>query len=314
MPEFSTSLGCADAPNLYGGKKMEISIPIGQHRDDHSMDMRGAAVGTIFLAQGESTLKDIKYELTLRTDKPELFDTVRLDYPSPEDLNENMKSSRLQLATPSNLQDGCMRFDVTVYLPPGLRTLHLQAHAVTQIKFDPDSNFDLDKLSVSMYRLDTRNMLLPTEGVHARATKLQLTRGWLVGDLTVGDAATLMTQNGDATLHVRVHPAPSSADPPAPAKLLTSTGAGRTDLWWVGHAGLPHRPIDATHHTSMGGKVYLTYGDAAFNGTVDLSAKSFSSTGLQNALKQDGGLPYVGSRAGVDKMLVKAQGWVGLYF
>ena len=72
--------------------------------------------------------------------------------------------------------------------------------------------------------------------------------------------------------------------------------------------------MDVTHHTSMKGEVYLTYSNADFNGTVDLTAKSFSATGLQNALKQDGGLPYVGSRDGVDKMKVKAQGWVGLYF
>ena len=64
----------------------------------------------------------------------------------------------------------------------------------------------------------------------------------------------------------------------------------------------------------MGGQLYLTYKDAAFNGTVDLNAKSFSATGLQNAFKQDGGSPYVGSKEGADRMLVKSNAWVGLYF
>ncbi|KAI0633887.1 hypothetical protein C8Q77DRAFT_1158016 [Trametes polyzona] len=316
MPEFSKSLGCADVPYLYNGTKMEIDLPVGSHKGDHSIDVRGGAYGTIVLAQGSADLKEIRYELTVRTDTPALLDSVLLDYPVPEDVSDGMRNSRLQLVTPSDLADGCMRFDATIFLPRSLRTLHVQAHALTQIKFDPDSNFNLDKLSVSMYRLDPLTMLLPAEGMHAQSMKLQLTRGWLVGDVTIVDQVSLTTQNGDAVLNVRVHPAPSSAEPPAPARLLTSSGAGRADVTWVSHdgEGVPHRPVDATHHTSMGGEVYLTYKDAAYNGTVDLSAKSFSASGLQNAFKQDGGLPYVGSREGVDHMLVKAQGWVGLYF
>ncbi|KAI0351047.1 hypothetical protein OH77DRAFT_1411803 [Trametes cingulata] len=314
MPEFSKSLGCADAPNLYNGTKLDIHVPVGLHKDDHSLDVRGAAVGTIILAQGDADLKQIRYELILRAENADAFKDVILNYPSPEDIEENMKHSRLQLSTPAQLESGCMRFDMTIFLPPTLRTLHVQSHALTQIKADPDSNINLDKLSVSMYTHDTRNMLLPAEGVHARTLNLQITRGWLVGDVTIVDEVSLVTQNGDATLNVHAHPAPSSAEPPAPAKLLTSTGAGRTDVWWVTHPGMPHRPIDATHHSSMRGDLYLTYSGAEFNGTVDLSAKSFSASGLQNAFKQDGGLPYVGSRDGVDRMLVKAQGWVGLYF
>ncbi|KAI8994087.1 hypothetical protein BD414DRAFT_481389 [Trametes punicea] len=314
MPQFSTSLGCAAAPHLYNGGKMDIHVPVGLNRDDHSVDIRGAAVGTIILAEGEADLKDIKYELTLRTDKPELLDVVNLVYPTPQDVEDNIESSRLQLATPSAIQSGCMRFDVIMYLPPTLRTLHVEAHAVSHIKIDPDSNVHLDKLSVTMFQLDTRNLLLPTEGVHAQSMKLQLTRGWLVGDVTIVDDATLNTQNGDAVLNVHVHPAPSSADPPAPARLTTTTGAGRADVWWVTHPGVPHRPIDSTHHSSMSNEMYLTYTGANFNGTVDLGANSFIASGLQNAFRQDGGLPYVGSRNGVDKMLVKAQGWVGLYF
>ncbi|KAH9851459.1 hypothetical protein C2E23DRAFT_869383 [Lenzites betulinus] len=316
MPEFSTSLGCSDVQHLYNGTKLDIHIPVGLNKDDHSIDVRGGAVGTIVLVQGSADLKEIRYELTVRTDNAALLDGVTLDYPSPEDVADHMRNSRLQLLTPNDIKSGCMRFDATIFLPPSLRTLHVQAHAVTHVKFDDDSTFAFDKLSVSMYKLDSRSMLLTTENIHAGNMKLQVTRGWLVGEVTVVDDVSLTTQNGDAVLNVRVHPAPSSAEPPAPVRLLTSTGAGRADVKWIGHAetGVPHRPIDATHHTSMSGEVYLTYKDADFNGTVDLTAKSFSASGLQNAFKQDGGMPYVGSREGADKMLVRAQEWVGLYF
>ncbi|KAI0818483.1 hypothetical protein BC628DRAFT_1333796 [Trametes gibbosa] len=317
MPEFSTSLGCADAQHLYNGTKLDIDIPVGLNKDDHSLDVRGDAVGTIVLVQGSPDLNTIRYELTLRSDDAALFDAVTLDYPSPEDVQDHLRNSRLQLVTPSDLpSSACMRFDATIFLPPALRTLHVQAHALTHIKFDPDSAFALDKLSVSMYTLDPRVLLLPAPGMHARTMNLHLTRGWLAGALTLVDHLSLVTQSGDAALSVRVHPAPSSAQPPAPARLLTSTGAGRADVTWVARAGagLAHRPIDATHHTSMGGDVYLTYRDAGFNGTVDLAAKAFSTTGLQNASGRDGALPYVGSPEGVDRMLVRAQKWVGLYF
>ncbi|KAM5543217.1 hypothetical protein V8D89_003091 [Ganoderma adspersum] len=317
MPEFSTSLGCLDAPYEYKGGKREIFVPVGQNqnRGDHSLDFRGGAVGTITIAQGEEDLTEVKYELSMRATSEGLLNAVVFDYPTREEVSEGVKSSRFQLATPTPLAKRCIRFDVTVYLPPTVKTLHIQSHTVTQIKFDPDSNFNFNSLFVTMYRLDERSMVLPTEGIHANNLDLQLIQGWLVGDVTVVNEASLSTQRGNARMYVHVHPAPSSAEPPAPVKLLTSTGAGRADVFFVNHPGLEHRPIDSTHHSSMGGKgTYLTYTEAAFNGTVDLAAKSFSATGLRNPFKEDGGMPYVGSREGGDKMLVRSQGWVGLYF
>ncbi|TBU30256.1 hypothetical protein BD311DRAFT_691403 [Dichomitus squalens] len=317
MPEFSTSLGCMDAPKLYKGGKFDVTIPVGvnQNKGDHSMDFRGGAVGTIVVAQGEADLQEVKYEITLRGSTEDLFEGVVLDYPTPEEVAQNTKSSRLQLAVPAPVTPQCARFDVTVFLPPAVKTLHIQTHATTQVKFDPDSNFNLNTLFVTFYKLSKLNMFLPIEGIHANTFMYQMSEGWLVGDVTVVNDATLNTQRGDATMNVRVHPAPSSSEPPAPVKLLTSTGAGRADVFFVNHAGFPHRPIDSTHHTSMNGKgTYLTYKKAGFNGTVDLTAKSFTATGLLNAFKQDGDLPYVGSRDGGDRMLIKSQGWVGLYF
>ena len=172
----------------------------------------------------------------------------------------------------------------------------------------------LDALFVTTYGLNTRNMLLPSAGVRARKTKLQMTRGWLVGEVTVLERAELVTQSGDAATHVRVHPAPAPALGLAPVTLLTTTGAGRTDVEFVHAHGAPHRPIDATHHSSLNGELYLTYADAAFNGTVEIAAKSFSATNLHNALGQEEGLPWYGSREGADRMRVKTQGWAGLYF
>ena len=319
MPEFSTSLGCLNPPHIYKGGKQVISVPVGQHKNkgDHSLDFRGSAVGTVTLAQGPADLKEIKYELTLGSELASTLDKVILDYPTPEEVADNTKSSRFQLVLPSRTPenaDFCTRFDVTIFLPASVQTLHVQSHATTQIAFAAGAQLDLDALFVTTYGLNTRNMLLPSAGVRARKTKLQMTRGWLVGDVTVLERAELVTQSGDAATHVRVHPDPAPALGLAPVTLLTTTGAGRTDVEFVHAHGAPHRPIDATHHSSLNGELYLTYADAAFNGTVEIAAKSFSATNLHNALGQEEGLPWYGSREGADRMRVKTQGWAGLYF
>ena len=129
MPEFSTSLGCMDAPHVYQGGKVEFTVPVGQNqgRGDHSMDFRGGAVGTITLVQGADDLTEIKYELTVRTDNPELLGPVVLDYPTADEVDSARKSSRVQLATPG-IPEGdsaCMRFDATVHVPPRVQTLRV---------------------------------------------------------------------------------------------------------------------------------------------------------------------------------------------
>ena len=318
MPEFGTSLGCADAPYIYDGSQFDFSVAVGQNqgRGDHSMDFRGGAMGTVTLVEGEEGLTDIKYELTLRTNDETLLESVVLDVPSKDEIDSAQKSSRVQLVTPRLERGGpaCMRYDVKVYLPPSVKTLHVQSHTTSQVKFDPESNFNLNSLSVSMYRRDKKSMLLLTEAVHAAKMHLRITEGWLVGDTTLSGDSSFMTQDGDAVLNLRVRPAPTTDAAVHPVKLSTTTGAGRADVTFLGHAGETHRPIDSTHVVAMGGDLYLTYKDASFNGPVDLNAKSFTATGLQNSFKQDGGLPYAGSRDGVDKMLVKSNAWVGLYF
>ena len=100
------------------------------------------------------------------------------------------------------------------------------------------------------------------------------------------------------------------------AHLETTTGSGRADVFYVSHPGQPHRPIDSVHRSRKMGDLYLTYKDAAFSGTVDLDARSFSASGLHDAVPRLADqLPWVGDKHGVDKMVVESKnGWVGLYF
>ncbi|PCH43469.1 hypothetical protein WOLCODRAFT_121983 [Wolfiporia cocos MD-104 SS10] len=316
MPEFSKSLGCQNAPYLFNGAEVSYTIPVGINADDHTLDIIGGAIGTIVFAQGTADATDIKYTLTLRTDNAALFEQVAVTYPATADVEEGAAKSALQLATPLVGAGACMRYDMTVYLPPALRDLRVHARGAAQVKFDAESNFDMDALTVIVQSLDERSMLLPHRGVHAGTLHLGVSRGWLVGDVAVEEEASLSTDLGDAVMNVHVFPAPSGANPPATATFETATGAGRADVFYVNHPGHPHRPIMNTHRSVRGGDLYLTYKQAEFNGTVELAAKSSTSMGMHgvgNRMSQE--LPWVGSQDGSDRIIASSpNGWIGLYF
>ncbi|KAH9914027.1 uncharacterized protein B0H18DRAFT_1087931 [Fomitopsis serialis] len=285
MPEFSKSLPCVNAPHLYqGSEKITYSVPV-DSEGQHSIDFRGKAVGTLVIAQGDYDASDVTYQMTVRTNNQALLDLVTVQYPSKDD-GENL-ASRLRLSTPQFGTESCMRYDMTVYVPYTVRRLDIAARTTTQVKFDDESNLDLDSLSIRVTGSDDTSMILPHRGVHASALTMDLQRGWLVGD------------------------------PPADAHLTTSTGNGRTDVFYVSHPGHPHRPIDSTHRVQGTGDLYLTYKDAAFSGTVDLATRSFTASGpLHDAIPRIADqLPWVGEKDGADKMVVESKnGWVGLYF
>ncbi|OBZ67196.1 hypothetical protein A0H81_12872 [Grifola frondosa] len=282
MPEYSTSLGCSDVPHLYNGSEVSWVVPVSVNKQDHSINLRGGAVGTLMIAQGASDATEIKYEMTLRTDDSSLLNDVILHYPTAEEMEDDAESSRVLFTTPFITTSACMRYDLTLFVPPNLKKLHVQVHSVTHVKFDTDSNINLGTLFVTMYGIDKRSMLLPHQGVHADHLALELMSGWLVGDVAIVETTKLTTQRGDAVANVH-----------------TTTGAGRTDIFYVNHPGFPHRPISSTHRSSKNGDIYLTYQEAEFNGTVELTAKSFTAIGMQGAMGEP---RWVGNKDGGDKM------------
>ncbi|KZT04645.1 uncharacterized protein LAESUDRAFT_682490 [Laetiporus sulphureus 93-53] len=320
MPKFSASLGCSDAPHLYGDSKTTFSVPINVDALDHIVDINGGAVGTLTIAEGAPGATEIKYEMTLRSSDASYLDLVTLSYSTPSEVEDPMTQSRMSLVTPiyGEAAGACMRYDMTVYVPPSIASLSVttRGSGATQLKFDDDSNFDLGSLYVKTYGLDERNMILPHKGVHAGLLTLEMERGWLVGDVAIVDKTVLTTQRGDATLNTHVYPAPSSEEPPAVAQLQTTTGSGRSDIFYVNHPGHAHRQISSIHRSSRNGDLYLTYKEAECNGTVDLTAQSFSATGLQGSVRHGGDeLPWVGSKDGADKIVAESpHGWVGIYF
>ncbi|KAI0081317.1 hypothetical protein K474DRAFT_1636080 [Panus rudis PR-1116 ss-1] len=324
MPAYSESLGCQNAPYFFDGLETRTEIvALNPSKQDHSVDVRGGAVGTLLLTRGSPESTAVRYEMTLRADNSDLATKFVITNPSDEEIEEGTSSSQLKLVTPSFIDAGsCMRYDVTMFIPPTIKKLHVSAHATTQIRFDPDADLEIDSFFVTTFSNDPKTMVLPTEKMRGKTTRLEMIRGWLVGSVSVVEKSQIYTQRGDAVANVHVKPAAflpgSDNDEPKKAIFESITGAGRTDLFWESDKGTPHRQIEAVHRSSRNGDIYLTYKQSEFSGKVTLDAKSYSATGLQGTMdKNPDGTerqPWVGDENGKDTLAVHSRGWVGLYF
>lgn len=323
MPAYSTSFGCLSAPYIYNASQTTFSAPIGPKNLDHTFDIRGGAKGTFVIAEGAVGAREVKYEMTIRTDDEALLQDISVRFPDVDD--GTVTNSRIIVTTPhvASSASSCIRYDIKMYVPPNLKKLHVSSHSPMHVQFDTASNIKVDDLYVTLFAMDKDSMILPHENIHANRTALEVYRGWIVGDVSVLHSASITTQRGDGIANVRVHPA-APLDPANPdtAYLMTTTGAGRTDIFYITPKAFK-RPISSVHMSSRNADMYLTYREAEYSGRIELDSKSYTATGLQSFPKPDddeenGGKPkwthWAGNREGGDKILVKSRGWTGLYF
>ena len=322
MPKYGSSLGCADAPYIYGDDKVSYTIPVGSSKPNHALTIKGAAVGTLVIAEAPVDAIAITLEMTLRTDDRSLLNSAEMVVQDSDGVNN---FTRATLTTPLVVDPhkSCMRYDMTVYVPSTLKTLELSTYSVAQIQFHPDARIALDNLIVKMYAMDENNMLLPNTGIKATNMDIDSSRGWIVGDVAIVNSTSIATQKGDCVANLHIHPAsPMNQEHPEPAYLTTAHGNGRTDFFYEVESAYPHRPIVSTHISTRKGDLYLTYKDAEYNGPINLKARSYTARGMQGSAAsrpgQGGGesaLPWVGNKDGGDKLVISSpKGWVGLYF
>ncbi|KAG6849450.1 hypothetical protein H0H93_008293 [Arthromyces matolae] len=319
MPAFSTSLGCLAAPYIYNNSKVDVMVPIGSE-GDHSFDFRGSAVGTVLIAQGTPDLQSVRYEMTIRAANETFLDLIHLKTPDL-DGDGSVQNSHLVISAPRTGADaGCIRFDIVMYIPPTLRKLHLVSHATTHVQFASNADIELESFYVTLFAMDENNLILPSQTVRGEDMALELIRGWIVGDVAIMNSTSISTQRGDGVTNVRAHPVPSnSQDHPSPVTFRTTTGAGRSDIFYIGSASFK-RQIDNVHMSSRNGDVYLTYKEAEFSGRISLDSKSYTTVGLRrfpDAPNKNVGRAWThwaGNEDGRDTVYVRSGGWSGLYF
>lgn len=322
LPEFSTSLACGNGEFFFEDQQQIIyTVGTNPSRADHAIDIRGAGVGTLIVAEGPSQSTDVKYEMVLRSDSREFASRFTVIHPPMSEVADGSSHSRLLLSTPASTDNSCMRYDIKMTIPPSIKRLHIQAHAVTHIKFNETTNLDLDRLYITTYMNSPLNMVVANEHIRAKQVNFEMSAGWLVGETRLVDKTVVLTQRGNAHTSLHVKPIPSLGPTPAPAILETTTGAGRSDIFFESDKSSPHRPIRAAHRSSRNGDIYLHYNDAGYNGQVKFDAHAYTTKGLSGSFgrvddpngKHE--LPYVGNPDGGDTMVVSSpRGWVGLYF
>ena len=328
MPAFSSSLGCLNAPHVYNSSKTVFSASMGPQKFDHAFDIKGSAVGTFVVTQGAPGSEEIKYEMTLRSNDPALLQEVYVRYPDTDD-NGAVINSRLRIITPRihPPSSSCMRYEINMYVPQTLKKLHVASHTPMHLQFDPDTDIELDDLFVTMFAMDTTlSMILPRQSVRADRLSLEVYRGWIVGDVAVMNETSVTTQRGDGVTNVRVHPtAPVNPALPDPASLRTTTGAGRTDVFYITPKAFK-RPINSVHMSSRNADMYLTYREAEYSGRIQLDSRSFTATGVQSFPKSEPGQDtesssdgtskwthWAGDKNGLDTVYIQSRGWTGLY-
>ncbi|KAF8629877.1 hypothetical protein AX15_003236 [Amanita polypyramis BW_CC] len=320
MPKFSTSLGCLAAPHIYKNHTMTVSIPFDKISANHVFDVYGDIVGTIVVAEGAPQDTEVKYEMTIRANDPALLDG--LSFHDAEVASDGtVRNSQFVIFSPSitTPDASCMRYDIKLFVPPSLKKLHVAAHAVTHLKMDPKSNIQLDRFHATLVAMDTNNLVVPHQSLHADTLGLEVSRGWIVGEVSIANTTSITTQRGDGIANIRVHPLPpANSDMPEKAALWTVTGSGRSDFSWVADRNARKRPIEADHKSSQNGDVYLYYGDADFKGLISLDSGSFIA---RNIHKIRDGLDegdiwshWAGDQTGSDRVMIQSRGWTGLYF
>lgn len=320
-PVFGSSLGCLAAPFIYNQSSVVFYAPMDPQRQDHAFDIRGSAVGTFTIVQGAPGSDDVMYEMALRADDPALLEDVRIHYP-----DNSAGNNRFMITTPlfDSSSSACMRFDITVHVPPRLKKLSIASHAaITHLQFDEKSDVVLDGLYVTIFSMSKNNMITSNTHVRGKTMNLEVFRGWIVGDVAILDTTTITTQRGDGIINLRAHPV-DHVDPESqsPASFRSTTGAGRTDIFYITPKAF-QRPIRNVHMSSRNADVYLTYDEAKFNGRINMESAQYSTTGLEAFSKSANGTEsatasqwthWRGDKDGGDEIIVKSRGWTGLYF
>ncbi|KAI5121974.1 hypothetical protein M0805_002044 [Coniferiporia weirii] len=312
MPEYSTSLGCLDAPHFYEDNHEGIfyTIPVGEHRD-HDLLIGGGAVGTLVLAPSTSVDNDIRIRATVRSNDASAIAGVVVQTPASGSAPPAgaRGTSYFSLSTPAEVPGKCARYDVTVYIPLALHRLRIAASSVVQVKYDfGDDVRVMSELDITLSSAAGTNLLLPSDRIIVEDSVLDMSGGYAVGTVSVLNSTTIDTRSGDATAVLTLSATRLDG---SYVYVSTLTGTGRSDFVYVNPL---HRAVHS-EHTSYGlsdSELRLTYDKARFNGRVEVDARSYSMRGVQSGGRD--GERWVGDKDAGDLLKVSTKGWVGIYF
>lgn len=314
MPEYSTSLGCADAP--YKSEPTTVKGPI-LSDGRHTLVITGGVVGTLSISGAEKNATEVEYEVQLATEDHGLLRAIRFKLSSREQTS-TMRMSSVGFWPP--YAECRQRYDIRVRVPHTVRHLDITTEATTHVLFDRDAAPlpKLETLSIDLQSSDHKNMLLSHLGVQADALSFAMAGGLISGNMLLVQNLTLR-QAGYSWMLVD---AVASNDPDlasVPTVLRTESGVGRSAVTYRHFSGAAHRQIDSVHK-AIGGRLDINYSDAGAEGSVEVSARSVRASGALRGAVVDGARVsnkkmWLGRQEGMDQVKVDSpKGYVTLLF
>ncbi|KAI0071339.1 hypothetical protein K474DRAFT_1669111 [Panus rudis PR-1116 ss-1] len=236
--------------------------------------------------------------------------------PTAEEILEGREVSHMNLTSPTLDVGDCVRYDIAMVIPPGLRNLYIHSRSTTQIRFDPMTEKELAELAVYLTTTDSRNMLLPTQNIRAKSTKYSMAGGWITGSATILDKVVVDTEVGDANTRLYVQQSLGHSD--NAAILETLSGNGHTEIFYdkvitPGQSEGAQRPIRSIHRAGHG-DMSLIYRDIPFNGKISIHAKYLERAKDLPVLRKGSDISWLGRLSGRDEMYIFSSGSVDLYF
>jgi len=320
LPTFGEYPGCPDTTFIYDDAfhiTADLNNTLSQ---EHQFNIRGYGASAITVTDSEAGAKDIEYKIRVRTNKKGFLDGITFSHPTMDDDGLGIAKSHFVIESSRlpRLRSGkfCLKYDVTISVPPGLKKLRIVPHTDSHIQFASGARLNLDALYVNVYgkSKSTNNMIVVGKDIHVRKLSLEVYRGWIVGEAPIVEETSISTQRGDGVANVKIFP---DSNVSQKAVLQTTTGAGRSDFTYVGNSNAPKRQIQSVHLSSRNGDLYLNYREAKFNGKIQLQSRAHTVVGATSfsASTQDTEwTQFVGSQDGTDEIHVNSRGWTGLYF
>ncbi|KAF9050286.1 hypothetical protein BJ165DRAFT_1341602 [Panaeolus papilionaceus] len=336
LPAFG-DLGCADAPYIYNGSEFTMTRAL-SNENDHAFVVKGHAFGTIAIFGGDEDLKDVRYDMTVRTNIKKYDDEV--GFPKPSFSDGNKIPGRLVMFTTAFtvfMPELCQRFDVKITLPPTTRNFTILSHTTAHIQVDESARLNANDITLIVKDTwrdhDKLALIKVSNKTASKNVHLKIDgKGYIVGDLTVYDTVQIST-TGNATANINFTPAPfeaeSEGDKPSPAVVRTNTGSGRADFTvWEGSGD--KRPFDIAHRSSStAGEMYLRYEKSGFSGKIYLDARAnivhntkpipgIPGESPKKNPDTDTGSPewnlFVGDVDGDDRLIIHTANWASVYF
>ncbi|CAA7261847.1 unnamed protein product [Cyclocybe aegerita] len=245
--------GCYEstAEVIFNGSQTLYFVPVG-NKAEHALTLTGGATGVLTIASAPDLAdpQEIIYDVFIRGDRS-LLDDIVLEYPPRGPTT--IRCTEFIIDTPdlvdpagvTNLSP-CMYYEITMYIPRGLRKIDIHIDTPVQMKFSPQSHIDLDNLHITLTSLHEKTELIAHESLQAGNMSIDTANARILGAFSIDDELRIVNDQGETNLDV-IPNTSTDLENPLPAILSTTTGTGSVSITYLRNQAYRKRTIRSTH-------------------------------------------------------------------